>query len=93
MTNISKHNTEEEGESNAGKHTWVDFFVGWHTIGVHNFLEYGSELIKPEQTRRSDSMVIDNLEGRNIYVLVSFLNVFNFFKHLLHILSRNPTVP
>jgi hypothetical protein len=93
MANISKHNTKEEGESDACKHTWVDFFVGWHTIGVNNFLEYRSELVKPEQTRRSDSMVTDYLEGRNLYVLVSFLNVFDFFKHLLHILSRNPAVP
>jgi hypothetical protein len=38
-------------------------------------------------------MVANDFEGRNFNVLVSFLDIFDFFKHLLHVLSRNPAVP
>jgi hypothetical protein len=59
MPNISKHNTEEEGEGDTGETGWIHFLVIWHTIGINNLLENGCELICFEHSRRFHSVLVD----------------------------------
>jgi hypothetical protein len=58
VTHISKHDTEQEGEGNYTKDWRVYFFVVGYTVGIDNFLEYPSELIHSEETRRLNSMAL-----------------------------------
>lgn len=48
MHNISEHNTEKERKGDASKHTWVCLLIVWHTISIHNLLEYETKLILTE---------------------------------------------
>ena len=57
MANISEHNTEKEGECNTSENCWINFFVGRHTISVHDLLEYSCELVHSEQAWRSYAMI------------------------------------
>jgi len=45
MTNITKHNTKQEWESNDSKYRWIYFLIHGDTIGVNDFLENTSEFI------------------------------------------------
>ena len=38
VSNISEHDSEEEGEGNDGEETGVDLSVSWGTIGIDDFL-------------------------------------------------------
>ncbi len=79
MTYISKHDSEEEGESNHGKNCWVNFFVHWDTISINDFLENVRELISLDISRRRDLVVLKSLEvssgilGQNVSNFVFFV--------------------
>lgn len=45
MANVSKHDTEQEGEGYRCKISWVYFFVSWYPIGVDNVLKDCCEII------------------------------------------------
>ena len=90
MTHISEHYTEEEWESNTCENTGINFFISWNTIGVNDFLENCSKFIDSEQARRSDSMLIDYFESRNLYVLIFFFDAFNILKDFLSVHFRDP---
>jgi hypothetical protein len=45
MAHITKHHSEEEGESDACEDGRVNFLVHGDTIGVNNFLETIGEII------------------------------------------------
>jgi hypothetical protein len=79
MTHISKHDTEKEWEGYTCENTRINFLVSWDTIGINDLLEDSSEFIDSEQTRWSDSMLMNNLESRNLYVLILLLNALNIF--------------
>ena len=46
MTNITKHDTEKEGESNHIESGWIDFFVARSTIGDNDLVESELEFIQ-----------------------------------------------
>lgn len=45
MPNITKHDSEKEGESDDGEETRIDFLIGGDTIGIDDALETLSELV------------------------------------------------
>ena len=48
MTNITKHDSEQEGEDGNGKESRVDLLVSWNTVSVNDLLEGSSEVISFE---------------------------------------------
>ena len=46
MTNITKHDSEQEREGNDSEETWIDFLVGSNTVTIHDRLEAFGELIR-----------------------------------------------
>jgi len=62
MTDITKHDSEEEGEGNDSKDTWVNFFVHWDTISVNDLLESGGEFIHLQISGRLNIVVLESLE-------------------------------
>lgn len=45
MTNITKHDSEHEWESDRCEQSRVDLLVGCNTVGVHDCLETFGELV------------------------------------------------
>jgi hypothetical protein len=45
MTNVTKHDSEEEGESDDCKESRIDFLVGSDTVRVDDSLESRGELV------------------------------------------------
>jgi len=62
MSNITKHDTEQEWESNNSKDCWVYFLIHWDTIGVNDLLESISELIRFDISRWGNWMILKSLE-------------------------------
>ena len=48
MTNITKHDSEQEGEDGNGKEGRINLLVSWNTVSVNNLLEGSSEVISFE---------------------------------------------
>jgi hypothetical protein len=92
VTNITKHNTKQEGESDTSKDSRVHFFVGRNTIGVDNFLEGPCESIISEQARRFHMMVNNHCEGWNFNIYVLFLDFSHLIIDFRLVRSWNPTV-
>lgn len=51
VSNITKHHREEEGESDHGEKTRVDFLICRDTIAVHDRLEAFGELVRAVERR------------------------------------------
>lgn len=79
MSNISKHYTEKEGESNDGKNGWVHFFVHWDTVGVNDFLESEGKLVHFQVGRGLDGVVLESFEICSHEVSKAFLYMVFFF--------------
>ena len=54
MADISKHDSKEKWEGYTSKYSWIDFFVVWNAISIHDFLEWPSKIVRANQ-RRWDS--------------------------------------
>lgn len=54
MTDVPKHDTEQEGESHASEVSWVHFFIEWYAIGIDYLLEDTCKLIGFYEGRRLD---------------------------------------
>jgi hypothetical protein len=46
VTNITKHDGEQEWEGDNGEETRVDLTVTCHSVGVHNVLESSRKLVR-----------------------------------------------
>ena len=66
VTNVTKHDSEQEGESDDGEETRIDFLVSRDTIAVHDRLERLRELVRALKCRRllAGSQLVQN--GRYI---------------------------
>lgn len=49
MTNVTEHDSEEEGERNNRKQSRVDLLIFGDTITIHNGLEGFSELVRSHE--------------------------------------------
>ena len=45
MAEVSVHDSEEKGEGDNCKKSWVDLSIGRHSISVHHFLEHPSHIV------------------------------------------------
>ena len=68
MSNISKHDAEQEWECDHCKNARIDFFVGRDTVGIDYLLEHPGELVHSEKTRWPHTMVLNHLQSWNLYV-------------------------
>lgn len=59
MTNITKHDTEQEWERNTSEDSWVNFLVGWNSVSVDNLLIGPGKLVSLEMGWRLDTMAVD----------------------------------
>lgn len=63
MANITKHHTEQEGESHDSEDCGVDFLVHRYTIGVDDLLEDVREIICLNVCGRLNGMVLKPFNG------------------------------
>ena len=77
MANITKHDTEKEGEGHHCENSRIDFLIVGYTIGINDLLEDPSNIISAEQRRWLDAMIMNNLELRNLDISVLLLDSFN----------------
>jgi hypothetical protein len=54
VTDVSKHNTKQEGEGDNRENGWVDLLVAWDSVRVDNFLEGADEGVEREMSWRWD---------------------------------------
>lgn len=73
MSHISKHNSKQERESDLSENGWINFFVHWDTISIHNFLERHGELIDLNIGRWFDSVASE------LFEICSWVGLENFF--------------
>lgn len=52
VTHVSKHDAKEEGESHTSIDSWIDLFVGGHSISVDNLLVDVGELVSFHKSGR-----------------------------------------
>ena len=52
MSNITKHDSKQEGEHDNGEHSWVDLSVPRYSVGVDDFLEGCGEVVGSEVSGR-----------------------------------------
>jgi hypothetical protein len=62
MADISKHNTEQEGEGHNCEHSRVDFLVHRDTVGINNLLEDLCKSICFDISWGNDSVVLKSFE-------------------------------
>lgn len=72
MSNITKHDTEQEWESYYGKYSRIDFLVHRDTIGVNDLLESSSELIWLDVCGWCNSVIFKSLKVSSGVVLEYF---------------------
>lgn len=53
MTDITEHDCEQEGESDNGEQSRIDFLVRADTVSVDDILETFGELVRAMESRRS----------------------------------------
>ena len=58
MAKVSKHDTEEEREGDNRDDSRVSFFVAWHSVSVHNYLENIRELSRFQIGGWNDCMIV-----------------------------------
>jgi hypothetical protein len=85
VSNITKHYSEQEWESNHGKYCGVNFFVHRDTIGVNDFLEDIRELICLDVSRWFNGVVFESLE-------ISSRVLTKYIPNLVFIFIRGPEV-
>lgn len=90
MADITKHDTEEEGEGYDRKDRRVYFFVVRHTICVHDLLEHVGDIILSKECRRFYIVLIDLNESGCLDVVVLALDLVDTHQHLLVVQSGNP---
>ncbi len=90
MSNISKHDTEQEWEGHTGEHCRVHFFVCRDTVSVDNLLEYNSEFILSEKTGWLDIVAALKGESGLLDIFVVLLHLLHCVLHVLVVTSRNP---
>ena len=73
MSNISKHNAKQEGESNDGENCRVCLLEHGHTVGVDDLLKDTSELICLNIGGLSDCVIFKsaNLGSAEIFQILS----------------------
>ena len=68
---ITEHDTEEEGERDVGKQTWVHLLVGGNLILVNDHLTDGSEFTIPKVGRDGQLRVDFTLNGVDIKAMLA----------------------
>ena len=74
MTNISEHDTKEEGEGYTGKKGWINFLVERYPVGVDYILVHLGKSVGFNKCRRLNLVVVNLLyfEGKLI-ILAEFI--------------------
>lgn len=87
MTDISKHNTKQEGEGDAVVSCGVDLFISWNAISVYDALEGPRKGIQLEGCRRYKLFI---LKFFNKHCGVSLLDLAHFLFQTSNIRLGNP---
>ena len=91
MTNITKHDSIQEGEGDYSEYCWIGLLVCRDSIGVDNFLEHFGELVDFKVTWRLYSMIRYKLEGGYFNILVLLLHSFDEFESVYLLTLWYPT--
>jgi hypothetical protein len=59
MSDVSKHNTTEEWESDASEHCWIYFPILWNSIGVYNELKGFKKCVGWNKSRRNGMQMVN----------------------------------
>lgn len=84
MTNVSKHDSEQEGERDDVEGGRVDLFVHRDGECVYDDLEGSQDAIGPEVGRRGVLVVVDVGQVHLLEDLILFLKDFPGFRDLMH---------
>lgn len=75
MHNITKHDSEKEGECNNGEQCWVNFLVLRNTISIDDFLEWPGYFICFYKGWSNEGLLIEVFQEMNLGTIdVSFLS-------------------
>jgi hypothetical protein len=77
MANITEHDSKQEWECDASKHSWVYLLVVRDTVSVDNVLEGSSEFISLEHGGWLNIVAIHQLESGNLNVSILLFDLLN----------------